>query len=72
VPRFINFDREKALAPFQVTIRKQYSGCVKSVACFSPDADEPSPLSFRESTEQVRFTVPSTRLYSMIVIAQET
>jgi hypothetical protein len=42
-----------------------------SVACFSPDADDPAPVGFQESGEQVVFTVRAMRLYSMIVIKSE-
>ena len=71
IVHFINFDRQNRLAPFPVAVRKQFSGRVKSVTCFSPDADDPAPVSFQESGEQVTFTAPATRLYLMIVIAQE-
>jgi hypothetical protein len=68
---FINFDRKNKLAPFPVALRRQFPGRVKSVTCFSPDADDPAPLSFQESGESVSFIVPATRLYSMIVVAHE-
>jgi hypothetical protein len=71
IAHFINFDRQNKLAPFPATLRKQFPGRVKYVTCFSPDADDPLTLSFQESGESVTFTVPSTRLYSMIVVAQE-
>ena len=71
IVHFINFDRQHPLVPFRVAVRKQFSGSVKSVTCFSPDADDPSAVSFQESNGQVTFTAPAMRLYSMIVIAQE-
>ncbi len=71
IAHFINFDRAKKVEPFHVTIRKQFAGAVKSVTCFSPDADEPLPVTFQEAGDKVTFIVPATRLYSMIVIAQE-
>jgi len=70
IAHFVNFDAENALAPFRATIRKQFSGQVKSVTCYSPDADEAAPVQFEESGEEIAFTVPATRLYSMIVVSQ--
>ncbi len=71
IAHFINFDRQNKLAPFSVTLRRQFPGRVKSVTCFSPDADDPAPVSFQESGKSVTFIVPSTKLYSMIVVAYE-
>ncbi len=71
IAHFVNFDRQHPLAPFRVTVRKQFSGRVKSVLCFSPEKDEPTRLQFEESAETVGFTVPAMTLYSMLVIAQE-
>jgi hypothetical protein len=56
--------------PFRVTVGKQLPGAVKSVACFSPDADEPVSLKFEETAGRVSFVAPAMRLYSMIVIGQ--
>jgi hypothetical protein len=56
--------------PFRVTVGKRLPGAVKSVAWFSPDADEPLPLKFEETAGQVSFVAPALRLYSMIVIGQ--
>jgi hypothetical protein len=67
---FINFDRHNKLASFQVTVRKQFSGPVKTVECLSPEWDDPSPVPFQESRDNVVFTVPSLRLYAMVVITQ--
>ena len=69
---FVNFDRKHPLSPFKATARKQFAGQVKSVTCFSPDADDPLPLKFEESDGRVSFTVPAMRIYSMIVITQES
>jgi hypothetical protein len=52
-------------------VKKQYAGKVKSVTCFSPDADDPVRLDFQESGGRVSFTVPTMRIYSMIVVGQE-
>ncbi len=68
---FVNFDRQHPLSPFKVTVRKQFAGKVKSVTCFSPDADDPMPLTFEATGDAVSFTVPAMRIYSMIVIAQD-
>jgi Beta-galactosidase len=71
IAHFINFDRQNKLAPFRAALRRQFPGRVKSVTCFTPDADDPAPVSFQESGETVSFIVPSTKLYSMIVVAYE-
>jgi hypothetical protein len=71
IAHFVNFDRQHPLTAFRVTVRKQFSGRVKSVRCFSPEQDEPAALQFTESADAVAFTVPAMRLYSMLVIAQE-
>jgi len=65
----INFDRKTSAAAFSATVRKQFPGAVKSVTCYSPDADDPAPVPFHESSGNVAFTVPPTRLYAMLVIA---
>ena len=70
IVHLVNFDRAHPLAPFVVTVRKQSSGPVKSVNCLSPDRDQPLPLTFQETGEHVTFTVPTTRVYAMIVIGQ--
>jgi hypothetical protein len=70
IAHFVNFDRAHALAPFRVTVARKFPGAVKSVSCFSPDSDNPTPLQFQENAGRVSFTVPGTRLYTMIVIAQ--
>ena len=67
---FVNFDRKHLLTPFSVTVRKQFSGPVKSVACLSPDRDQTSPLTFQEANDHLTFTVPATKLYALVVIAQ--
>lgn len=66
----VNFDRRNKVPGFRVTVRKQFPGSVKTVTCLSPDANDPMPVQFQESGDQVQFTAPATRLYSMIVIAQ--
>jgi hypothetical protein len=68
---FVNFDRQHKLAPFAAGVRKQWASRVKSVAYLSPDADDPQPREFREVNGRVSFTVPATRLYGLVVIAQE-
>jgi hypothetical protein len=67
---FVNFDRANPPAPFPATVRKQFSGPVKSVNWLSPDGDEPLALSFRETGERLTFTTPPLKRYAMIVIAQ--
>jgi len=68
---FVNFDREHPLSPFAATVKKQFPGRVKSVTCFSPDADDPVTLDFQDSGGRVSFTVPAMRIYSMIVVGQK-
>jgi hypothetical protein len=67
---FVNFDRQHPLAPFKVTVRKQFAGNIKSVTALSPDANDPQPLKFETSGDFVTFTAPAMRIYSMIAIAQ--
>jgi hypothetical protein len=67
---FVNFNRTSPLTPFSATVRKQFSGPVKSVICLSPDRDQTLPLTFQETGDRVTFTVPDTKLYAMVVIAQ--
>jgi hypothetical protein len=70
IVHFINFD-QNSLPPFRAGVRKQFPGPIKSVMCFSPDVDDPVGVKSQESGGQVSFVVPSTRLYSMLVIAHE-
>jgi hypothetical protein len=67
---FINFDSSNRIAPFAVTLRKQYDGAIKSVLCVSPERDDAAPLPFEEAGNTVKFTVPSLKLYAMVVVAQ--
>jgi hypothetical protein len=67
---FINFDRKAPASPFAATVKTQFPGAVKSVTCISPDSDNTQTLSFRETDGGVGFTVPSNRLYSMVVVGQ--
>jgi hypothetical protein len=69
IVHFVNFERQHPLSPFKASVRNQFAGQVKSVTCFSPDADDPLPLKFETSGDFVSFTVPAMRIYSMIVIA---
>lgn len=71
IVHFVNFDRQHPLAPFKVTVRNQFAGKVKSVTCFSPDADDPQPLKFETAGDDVTFTAPAMRIYSMIVIGDK-
>ena len=69
IAHFINFDRTR-LQPFDAAVRKQFSGPVKSVECFTPDADDAVKVTFEDAGERVKLKVPHLRRYSMIVIAQ--
>jgi hypothetical protein len=68
---FVNFDRQHPLSPFKASVRKQFAGKIESLKFFSPDADEPVSLPFEVSGDQIKFTVPEMRIYSMIVIATD-
>jgi hypothetical protein len=70
IVHFVNFDKQNNPTPFAVRVKKQFPGAVKSVMCLSPDADDPAPLQFQEREGAVEFTVPATRVYSMVAIAQ--
>ena len=70
IVHFVNFDKQSNPAPFAVRGKKQYPGAVKSVTCLAPDADDPAALQFQERDGAVEFTVPATRVYSMVAIAQ--
>ncbi|HUA62971.1 MAG TPA: beta-galactosidase [Verrucomicrobiae bacterium] len=67
---FLNFDRKAKASSFAATVRKQFPGPVKTVQLFSPDLNDPAMLKFQESGDAITFTVPATRLYSMVVMAQ--
>jgi Beta-galactosidase len=69
IVHFVNFDRKHPLARFSVTVKKQFAGPVKTVHVFSPDTDEPVSLPFQDTGGKITFTVPSMRIYSMIVIS---
>ncbi|HWB32913.1 MAG TPA: beta-galactosidase [Acidobacteriaceae bacterium] len=72
IAHFINFDRKARLAPFAVTLRRQFPGPTRSVTLFSPESSDPATLQFTESAApgggtQTHFTVPAMSTYSMIV-----
>jgi hypothetical protein len=69
---FVNFDRKHPLSPFRVTVRKQFPGSIGSVKLFSPDTNDPVSLKFDETNDSLSFTVPSMRVYSMVVIGSES
>jgi hypothetical protein len=70
IVHFINFDRKKPVDRFAVTLRKQFTGPVKKLECFSPDTNEPVALKFQENGDKISFAAPSMRLYSMLVVSQ--
>jgi hypothetical protein len=55
---------------FPVTARGG-AGKITGVQFFTPDRDEPEKLVFTEEHGRVRFTVPASRVYGMVVIAHE-
>ena len=71
IVHFINFDRSTKVGPITATVRRQYPGAVKSVTCLSPDRDDPVKVEFQQTDERIAFTVPSIRVYSMVVISSE-
>jgi hypothetical protein len=68
IVHFINFESKKRVAPFAVSVKKQFANPVKSVACFSPETDESQELEFAEARGMVKFTVPEMGEYTMIVV----
>jgi hypothetical protein len=72
IVHFVNFDRKHPLSPFAVTVKKQFNGPVKAVKVFSLDADDPVSLPFQDNDGKITFTVPSMRIYSMIVISSDS
>jgi hypothetical protein len=68
IVHFINFETRQRLAPFAVTLRKQYAGAVKSVVCYSPEHDDPAKLEFTEAGGSVKLTVPAMGVYAMVVV----
>jgi hypothetical protein len=71
IVHFVNFDRKKILSAFAMDVKNQFPSAVKTVAYYSPDADDPVNLSFQESGDRAKFTVPPTRVYAMVVIGYE-
>jgi len=69
IVHFINFEENTNLNPFQVGLKKQYEAPVKSVLFYSPEFDSPSPVEFIEGAGKITFTVPSMKLYSMIIVS---
>jgi hypothetical protein len=70
IAHFINFDTQHPVKPCRATIRKQFAGPVKSATSFTFDQNDPAPVKFEESGEQINLLIPATRLYTMIVLAQ--
>jgi hypothetical protein len=71
IVHFVNFDRKHPLSPFAVTVKKQFTGPVTAVKVFSPDTHDPISLPFQDTGGKITFTVPSMRIYSMIVIRSD-
>jgi hypothetical protein len=69
IVHFVNFDSGKGLEPFAVDLKKQFSSAVASVACYSVESDDPAKLDFQVSGERVKFMVPATKVYAMVVVA---
>ena len=67
---FVNFEQNKRLQPFEVSLRKQFNGDVKTVRMFVPEYDEPLELDFTLEGESLLFTVPGMNLYAMLVVEQ--
>ena len=67
---FVNYDYTNRLAPFEVSIRKQFGGEVKKVQYYSVEFDDPQTLDFKEQGNMVIFKVPESGIYSMIVVSQ--
>jgi hypothetical protein len=68
---FVNFDRHTRLKPFDVSLRRQFPGKVKSVTWFSPESDDPKALGSKDASGRISFNVPSMGVFSMVVVAHE-
>ena len=64
----VNFDRKKGLSPIDMDVKNQFPSPVKTVACYSPEGDDPINLSFQETGGRVKFTAPAAKAYAMIVM----
>ncbi len=69
IVHFVNFDRQHPTAPVETSLRPQFPGTVQSVTCFSPDTNDPVTVPFEMKAGRVHFTVPSVRLYTLVVVA---
>jgi hypothetical protein len=67
--QFVNFDLKNPVLAIPVVLKAQFNSPVKSVVCYSPDSDAAIPVRFQQSDGRISFTVPATRVYSMIVLA---
>ncbi len=68
IVHFVNFEPKQRVAPFAVTVKKQFPAAVKSVTCFSAEKDDPVKLEFAETGGVVKFTVPEMGVYAMVVV----
>jgi Beta-galactosidase len=68
IAHFINFDARTPAAPFAVDIKNAIGAPVTRISCYTPDADDPADLPFQESGARVKFTVPATPVYCLIVM----
>jgi hypothetical protein len=68
IAHFINFESKKRVAPFAVSVKKQFGSPVKSVTYLSPETDEPVKLEFSAARDTVTFTVPEMGVYAMVVV----
>jgi hypothetical protein len=67
---FVNFEQVRRLEPFEVTLKKQFDGGIRSVRLFVPELDDPLEIPFTQEGGIVAFTVPGMNLYAMLVVGQ--
>jgi hypothetical protein len=68
----VNFDTKAPGAPFQVRLRNQFpERKAASVSFFKPETDDPVKLAFTERGGWITFTVPASKVYSMVVVSQQ-
>jgi hypothetical protein len=69
IAHFIRFDGKTSPPAFAADVKSLFDTPVKSVRCYSAEADDPAELNFQESNGRVKFTVPATQVYAMVVMA---
>ncbi|HTW93772.1 MAG TPA: hypothetical protein VMD30_03190 [Tepidisphaeraceae bacterium] len=68
IAHVINFDARTSPVSFAVEIKHAISAPITRISCYTPDADDPIDLPFQELGGRVKFTVPATPVYCMLVM----